>query len=189
MGIFDRLYQRATGLFSLRAMPATKFVQYHHLGRCKTPCADCPPRDKRVYENGKHVVLPAHPNCDCFYTGVESVALGSISVTQPAPDVWLKNYGILPEYYITKQEATEKYGWNSRRNTVAGKAPGKMIGGDAYLNSDCLLPEAEGRVWYECDVDYENGTRASARLFYSNDGLMFYSPDHLAGEVTVYLVE
>ena len=108
---------------------------------------------------------------------------------QPAPDVWLKNYGILPEYYITKQEATEKYGWNSRRNTVAGKAPGKMIGGDVYFNDKSILPEADGRVWYECDVDYENGTRASARLFYSSDGLMFYSPDHLAGEVTVYLVE
>lgn len=188
MSIFDRLRAKIIGVVEGR-VPPNDFLQYHHKGTCRIPCADCLPRDKRIYENGDRVILPAHPNCDCYYTGVESIPVGSISNTQPAPDVWLKEYGILPDYYITKQEATEKYGWNSRRNTVAGKAPGKMIGGDAYLNSDCLLPEAEGRVWYECDVDYENGTRASARLYYSNDGLMFYSPDHLAGKVTIYLVE
>ncbi|MCX4286310.1 MAG: hypothetical protein OSJ68_03295 [Clostridia bacterium] len=40
------------------------------------------------------------------------------------------------------------------------------------------MPEKEVRIWYECDVDYEKGVRNAKRLFYSNDGLMFYSPDH-----------
>ena len=188
MNILDRLRARLISFVEGTTLP-NRFLQYHHRGSCKTPCADCPPRDKRIYENGNHVVLPAHPNCDCYYTGVESLSLGTISVTQPSPDVWLKEYGILPDYYITKQEAIEKYGWNSRRNTVAGKAPGKMIGGDVYYNDHSILPEKEGRIWYECDVDYEGGTRVSARLYYSNDGLIFYSPDHLSGRVTVYSVE
>ncbi|MBR4801041.1 MAG: hypothetical protein IK048_05180 [Clostridia bacterium] len=72
---------------------------------------------------------------------------------------------------------------------LQAKRPAKWLGGDLYLNKKHYLPEAEGRVWYECDVDYESGTRSSARLFYSNDGLMFYSPDHLYGEVTVYFIE
>ncbi len=53
-----------------------------------------------------------------------------------------------------------------------------MIGGDIFKNIDHILPEKEGRVWYECDVDYEGGARNSKRLYYSNDGLMFYSEFH-----------
>ena len=30
----------------------------------------------------------------------------------------------------------------------------------------------------QSDVDYEGLKRNSKRLYYSNDGLMFYSPDH-----------
>ena len=44
-------------------------------------------------------------------------------------------------------------------------------------------------IKYVYGVDYEVGTRGSARLYYSDDGLIFYSPDHLSGNVTVYLVE
>lgn len=100
-----------------------------------------------------------------------------------APDVYLKAYGKLPDYYITKEEAKEKYGWNPRRNTLAGKTPGKMIGGDVYNNNDLKLPQKEGRIWYECDVDYVSGNRGTcSRLYYSNDGLMFYT-DHFKDKV------
>lgn len=95
-----------------------------------------------------------------------------------SPDVYLKAYGKLPDYYITKEEAKEKYGWVQGKNTISGKAPGKMIGGNTYYNIPPNLPQKEGRIWYECDVDYESGSRNTKRLYYSNDGLMFYSPDH-----------
>ena len=100
-----------------------------------------------------------------------------------APDVYLKKYGKLPDYYITKEEAIEKYGWKKGKNTVAGKAPGKMIGGDPFDNKNHILPEKEGRQWYECDVDYKDGKRNDKRLYYSNDGLMFYSESHDEREV------
>ena len=89
----------------------------------------------------------------------------------------------MPDYYITKEEAKEKYGWIQGKNTIAGKAPGKMIGGDIFKNREHMLPEKEGRVWYECDVDYVSGNRgACSRLYYSNDGLMFYT-DHFKDKV------
>lgn len=99
-----------------------------------------------------------------------------------APDVYLKRYGKLPDYYITKQEAMEKYGWSKGKN-LAYFAPGKMIGGDIFYNDKNILPIKEGRVWYECDVDYESGKRIAKRLYYSNDGLMFYSETHHEYEV------
>ena len=80
--------------------------------------------------------------------------------------------------YNYQEEAKKEYGWKQGKNTLAGKAPGKMIGGDLYFNIPPILPEKEGRIWYECDVDYESGGRNTKRLYYSNDGLMFYSPDH-----------
>ena len=164
------------------------FLQYHHRGSCATPCRDCPERDKRIYKRGEHIKLPAHPHCDCYYTNVETKPLEKKKKRQPSPDVWIKHYGKLPDYYITKEEAKEKYGWIQGKNTLAGKAPEKMIGGDIFNNNPVILPQKENRTWKECDIDYVSGRRSKARLYYSNDGLMFYSPDHLAGDVTVYQI-
>jgi len=54
-----------------------------------------------------------------------------------APDVYLKAYGKLPDYYITKEEAY-KLGWEPGKN-LAHFAPGKMIGGEPYLNKKGYL--------------------------------------------------
>lgn len=169
---------------------SAKFLQYRHRGSCQTPCVDCPEKDKRVYENGLHVAVPAHPHCDCYYEDVKTKKVGTVSeLGINGPDGYLKMFGELPDYYITKDEAINKYGWDNSKNTIAGKAPGKMIGGDIYYNDKHILPEKEGRIWYECDVDYKFGKRSKLRLYYSNDGLMFFSPDHLYYNVTVYYVE
>ena len=87
------------------------FLQYHHLSSCKAPCDDCPERDNRIYENGFYIRLPAHPNCDCIYTEVKTLAVGTISKRGlESPDVYLKLYGHLPDYYITKEEAKKIMG-------------------------------------------------------------------------------
>lgn len=166
------------------------YRQYLHRGICKTgPCEEtsskskdlcCAPFIHCIHASNNLHKLPKHPYCDCYYQDLERMPLGTVSERKPSPDVWLKLFGKLPDYYITKQEAMQKYGWNPRRNTLEGKAPGKMIGNEPYDNEDHRLPEKEGRVWYECDVDYQRGSRRDnpKRLFYSNDGLMFYSTDH-----------
>lgn len=165
----------------------TKYYQYHHKGECETPCLDCFDYDKRIYEefdDMPSVGNSNHYNCDCYYSKIKKIEAGSISkYGEFAPDVFLKNKGKLPDYYITKEIAEKKFGWIPGKNTIAGKAPGFMIGGNIYENIPPILLVKEGRVWYECDVDYISGSRGTcSRLYYSSDGLMFYS-DHFKGEV------
>ncbi len=52
------------------------------------------------------------------------------------------------------------------------------IGGDHFGNYEGLLPDATGRKWHECDVNYSGGYRGAERLVYSNDGLIYYTEDH-----------
>ncbi|MCL1858094.1 MAG: hypothetical protein FWF92_02530 [Oscillospiraceae bacterium] len=84
----------------------------------------------------------------------------------------------LPDYYITKKVAENDYKWNPRKNTIGGKAPGKMIGGDVYDNGNGHLPDAPGRTWYEADINYMGRKRNTERVVYSNDGLIFVTYDH-----------
>ena len=55
---------------------------------------------------------------------------------------------------------------------------GMMIGGDIYKNRNGHLPQADGRVWYEADINYTNGYRNRHRILFSNDGLIFVTYDH-----------
>ena len=98
---------------------------------------------------------------------------------------YIKTYGELPSNYITKNEAKE-LGWNSSDGNLAEVALGKSIGGDKFGNYEGMLPEEEGRQYYECDIDYEGGYRNSKRLIYSNDGLIFYTEDHYETFVQLY---
>ncbi len=173
------------------------YKQYCHRGKCvKGPCnessgkakkACCEPFIHCIHASNKLHDLPKHPNCDCYYVDLDRMELGTVSQRKPSPDVWLKLFGKLPDYYITKKEA-RALGWEPGKD-LSKLAPGKMIGGDVYYNKDYVLPEEEGRVWFECDIDYVSGKRNSLRMYYSNDGLMFYSPDHLYGEVTVFWIK
>lgn len=53
-----------------------------------------------------------------------------------------------------------------------------MIGGNVYQNRDNKLPDSDGRVWYEADINYNDGYRNRQRVLYSNDGLVFVTYDH-----------
>lgn len=181
MSVFDNIRNVVTGLFPHGKK--RKFLQYRHTGKCKVPCNSCGDYYFRIFEKGTEIKVPRHENCDCYYKDVQEMLAGTVSKKgKEGPDYYLKYFGRLPSYYITKKEA-EALGWNSRRNTLSGKIPGKMIGGDDYDNKDKIFPIKEGRKWFECDVDYISGPRGSARLIYSNDGLIFFSPDHYTGDI------
>lgn len=90
---------------------------------------------------------------------------------------YLYLYGHLPDNYLTKNEARE-LGWESNEGNLDEVASGMSIGGDSFGNREGLLPKAQGRKYYECDVNYSGGYRNSERLVYSNDGLIFYTADH-----------
>jgi len=192
MSVFDNIKDKLLSYFNKSEKLNSEFIQYHHAVKdlplsCSNPCPDCLFKDLRIFANDgtqPTVGEENHLMCHCYYKEIEQKSVGNISkMGNIAPDVYLKTYGKLPDYYITTEEAINKYGWNPRRNTVAGKCPGKMIGGDVFDNRQQILPEKEGRIWYECDVDYESGRRNTKRLYYSNDGLMFYTETHNEKEV------
>lgn len=91
----------------------------------------------------------------------------------------------LPDNYITKGEA-KKLGWVSSKGNLWDVAPGKSIGGDSFGNREGLLPEAKGRKYFECDIDYEGGYRNENRIIYSNDGLVYYTGDHYRSYELLY---
>jgi hypothetical protein len=91
--------------------------------------------------------------------------------------MYIFEYGKLPNNYLTKDEALD-LGWLSHEGNLWDVAEGMSIGGDRFYNREKLLPEKEGRVWFECDINYEGGYRNAERIVYSNDGLVYYTSDH-----------
>ncbi|MCF0133398.1 MAG: ribonuclease [Blautia sp.] len=90
---------------------------------------------------------------------------------------YIHKYNELPSNFITKKEA-QKLGWNSKEGNLDEVAPGKSIGGDYFGNYDKNLPEAKGRKYTECDINFDGGFRGGERIVFSNDGLIFYTNDH-----------
>ncbi|MBQ6465439.1 MAG: ribonuclease [Oscillospiraceae bacterium] len=109
---------------------------------------------------------------DGSYTSAADVAL------------YLHAYGRLPANFITKAEA-EQAGWPG--GSLEKYCPGKCIGGDRFGNREGKLPDAPGRVWYECDINTLGASKRGAeRLVFSNDGLIYYSPDHYESFTRLY---
>ena len=102
---------------------------------------------------------------DGTYTSKDEVAL------------YIHTYGHLPSNFISKTKA-KKAGWVSSEGNLDEVCPGKSIGGSTFYNDDGLLPEADGRTWKECDINYTGGFRGSERIVFSNDGLIYYTNDH-----------
>ena len=109
---------------------------------------------------------------DGWYYSAEDVSL------------YLVLYGHLPSNFITKDEASS-LGWEG--GSVEKYAPGFAIGGDLFGNREGLLPKADGRWYYECDIDTDGmNTRGAKRIVYSNDGLVYYTEDHYESFVLLY---
>ena len=90
---------------------------------------------------------------------------------------YLREFGRLPDNYLTKKEA-QALGWVSSEGNLWQVAPGKSIGGDPFGNYEGLLPKKSGRSYYECDIDFDGGYRNGKRIIFSSDGLIFYTDDH-----------
>ncbi len=90
--------------------------------------------------------------------------------------LYIRLYRSLPSNFITKAEA-RALGWEG--GGLKRFAPGKSIGGDRFGNYEGLLPEAQGRVYYECDIVLpEADSRGGERIVFSNDGLIYHTRDH-----------
>ena len=92
----------------------------------------------------------------------------------PAPNPPIHENG---RCIIDRLEAKEM-GWQPKLGDLAFKCPYKMIFGGIYNNDNGHLPSAEGRIWYEADINYIRGYRGMDRILFSNDGLIFVTYDH-----------
>ena len=109
---------------------------------------------------------------DGWYYSAEDVAL------------YLVTYGQLPCNFITKNEARD-LGWEG--GSVQKYLEGAAIGGDKFGNREGILPKADGRQYYECDIDTDGeNSRGAKRLVYSNDGLIYYTEDHYESFILLY---
>ena len=98
--------------------------------------------------------------------------------------LYLRTYGHLPSNYVTKTEA-RKAGWSS--GSLEPYFPGCSIGGDVFQNREGLLPKADGRTYYECDIDTAGkSSRGSKRIVWSGDGLIYYTEDRYESFTLLY---
>ena len=90
--------------------------------------------------------------------------------------LYLHVYGHLPDNFMTKKEARKK-GWEG--GALNRTIKGMCIGGDEYSNFEGTLPEADDRIYYECDIGTLHAKKRGAkRIVWSNDGLIYYTNDH-----------
>lgn len=126
---------------------------------CSTPTAA--PQDAQATSSAVTVQVEHGSS----YTSKEEVA------------AYLHKYGELPPNFISKTKA-KKAGWVPSEGNLDEVCPGMSIGGSVFYNDDGKLPDAEGRTWHECDIDYHGGMRGPERIVWSTDGLIYYTPDH-----------
>ena len=143
-------------------------------------CKSCEEMPGKIYEIDEipEPEPPLHENCRCFIELMKAILAGEATEKgKTGADWWLMKFHHLPPYYITESEAKE-LGWRPKRGIFHSVAPEKMVTMGDYDNDDGHLPSAEGRKWYEADINYESGWRNRQRIVYSNDGLIFVTYDH-----------
>ena len=159
---------------------SSKWVMWKSQKSLKT-CLQCRELHGKIFPTesvGSMVVWPLYMYCCCILEAMDVIPAGY--ATQDGlngADYWLTHKGKLPENYLTKKEA-RKIGWKDKKGNLAEVAEGKIIGGDIYYNDSGRLPQKEGRIWYEADINYTSGYRGTERILYSNDGLIFVTYDH-----------
>ncbi len=143
-------------------------------------CLRCRTHNGKIYQLSQKVFPspPLHNLCRCNICVMDTILAGhATNKKNNGADYYIKHYGKLPNYYISKNDA-KNYGWRSVLGNLFIVAPNKMIGGDVYKNREGKLPSASGRIWYEADFDYNIGWRNGKRVLYSNDGIIFVTYDH-----------
>jgi len=134
-----------------------------------------------LVSDGKPIELDGEPLGDAI-VGVQSLATDSIDIQEDGwysskeeVALYYRKYGVLPDNYITKQEA-RSLGWEG--GSLEDFAPGQSIGGDYFGNYEDSLPFRDERSYIECDIDTAGRARGAKRLIFSDDGLAFYTEDH-----------
>ncbi len=144
-------------------------------------CVACKDNDGKIFaiiERDRYSMPPLHEHCRCRIELLSAIKLGTATIEGiNGADSYLKLYNKLPPQYVEKAYAKVS-GWKDSKGNLWSALPGAVIGGDIYYNKSGKLPIADGRIWYEADINYAGGFRGLSRLVYSNDGLLFVTYDH-----------
>ncbi|MDY4159691.1 MAG: hypothetical protein SOY02_05595 [Candidatus Onthovivens sp.] len=113
MGIFDDIKESISNFFketTTKYEKSNKWKEYK-LGPTITHCLICFKRQNKIYDKNNIPILPEHIKCLCYLQWMRKVLIGNATnLGVIGADYYIANYGILPNYYITKEEA-EKLGW------------------------------------------------------------------------------
>ena len=142
-------------------------------------CLNCYKNHGKIYAIDE-IIYPdlLHPNCRCVMEKLQVLYAGTATNDGVrGADWYLRNYGKLPNCYITKENAQE-LGYKSYLGNLSKVAPGRMLFKGIYQNRNRHLPTTPTRTWYEADINYKSGFRGTARILFSNDGLIFVTYDH-----------
>lgn len=107
----------------------------------------------------------------------EQISKDGVYTTPEDVAEYIHLYGELPKNFITKKKAMD-LGWESDKGNLWDVTDKGSIGGDSFGNREGLLPKANNRKYFECDINYNGGFRGAERIVYSNDGLIYYTKDH-----------
>ena len=150
-------------------------------------CLTCQNKNGKIYGIGDRVYPspPFHQNCRCIIERLKALLAGIATKKEiQGADWYLKSYGKLPSYYITKENA-EKLGYRSYLGNLSKVAPNQMLFKGIYQNKNQHLPTTPNRIWYEADINYESDFRGMERIIFSNDGLIFVTYDHYTTFIAV----
>ncbi|MBR2013146.1 MAG: phage head morphogenesis protein [Clostridia bacterium] len=119
---------------------------------------------------------PVHFACRCKLELLGAIAAGTATIKGiDGADWWLNYMNKLSDEYINQTEL-KALGW--RKGKSVSDFSNKLLTKGVYRNLNGHLPQKEGRIWYEADINYKTGRRNSQRILWSNDGLIFVTYDH-----------
>ena len=99
-------------------------------------CVTCGKNHGKIYLLDELVAPkpPIHEYCRCIIDRLKSIIAGNATKNGSlGADLWLKEFGKLPPYYISSSEA-KKLGWKSTLGNLNSVAPGKMLAKGIYEN-------------------------------------------------------
>ena len=150
-------------------------------------CINCENMHGKIYaiDEIPNLEPPLHEQCRCSISPMQAVIAGTATRDKRnGLDWWIIQLGALPPYTISDDDAYD-LGWRPKRGNLHEIAPGKMLTRGIYKNRDGHLPTADGRIWFEADINYVSGRRNTERILFSNDGLIFVTYDHYASFIEI----
>ena len=119
--------------FEPTTVPSKRFKIWRAVLDIKT-CFDCADNHGRIFDIHDPAVKlpPLHFCCRCRLARMEAIeAGGATNNGTNGADYWLKCFGKLPDYYISREQL-EALGWEIG-DRPSQFAPGKMLGGNVYI--------------------------------------------------------